>query len=138
MVQLLLTHYILRPYFLGPTRTSPICLKKPKCAILSPSLASHFKHSPKVGVYRENFNIGNLGQSFFMVFYICWECAISFSTKFVKRKFSPSTSLSPSSQPIFKVWLKNGKILFWGRKKKYVYFLKNTSSFRYHCMLFKR
>ena len=34
-------------------------MKVGKCAILSPSLAFHFKHTPKVGVYRENFKIVN-------------------------------------------------------------------------------
>ena len=50
---------------------------------------SHETHTSKVGVYRENFNIGNLAQNFFMVFFICWQYAISFLTEFNKlRKFS--------------------------------------------------
>merc|ERR1712020_231221 len=86
--------------------TPPICLKMPKCAILSPSLAFHFKHHPNVGVYRENFLIGNLAPNIFMVFYICWDYAISFSGKFPMRKFSPSST--PSQSPSFHLLFENG------------------------------
>ena len=54
-----LRNCILRSVFFRTHQTPPICLKMPKCAILSPSLAFHFKHTPKVGVYRENFKIVN-------------------------------------------------------------------------------
>ena len=37
----------------------PICLKTPKCAIFSTFWESHLKHTPKVGVHRENLLIGN-------------------------------------------------------------------------------
>ena len=61
------------------------------------------KNHLKVGVYRENFNIGNLAHNFFMVFYICWDHAISFSAKFPMKKFSrrPSPSQSPLSGRLF-------------------------------------
>ena len=51
--------------------TPPICLKMTKCAIFSTFWESHFKNTPKVGVHRENFNIGNLSQIFFGDFYTC-------------------------------------------------------------------
>ena len=91
--------------FSGPP-DPPICLKMPKCAIFSPSLSSHFKHHPNVGVYRENFLIGKLAQNFFMVFYICWDYAISFSEKFPMRKFSPSPT--PSQSPLSHLLFENG------------------------------
>ena len=108
LIQLTLTHYTSRSVFFWAHPTPPICLKMPKCAIFSPSLAFHFKHHPKVGVYRENFLIGNLAPNFFMVFYICWDYAISFSEKFPMRKFSPSPtpSQSPSSHLLFENGLK--------------------------------
>ena len=40
----------------------PLCLKMPKCAIFGPFWPFHLKHTPKVGVHRENFNIGNVAQ----------------------------------------------------------------------------
>ena len=104
LIQLTLTHYTSRSVFFRAHPTPPICLKMPKCAIFSPSLSSHFKHHPNVGVYRENFLIGNLAQNVFMVFYICWEHNISFSAKFPMRKFSPSPS--PLSGGLLPNWLK--------------------------------
>ena len=108
LIQLTLTHYTSRSVFFWAHPTPPICLKMPKCAIFSPSLVSHFKHHPNVGGYRENFLIGKLAQNFFMVFYICWDYAISFSEKFPMRKFSPSPtpSQSPSSHLLFENGLK--------------------------------
>ena len=107
LIQLTLTHYTSRSVFFRAHPTPPICLKMPKCAIFSPSLAFHFKHHPNVGVYRENFLIGKLAQNLFMVFYICWHYAISFSTKFPIRKFS----LSPSQSPLSGLFLQRGDIL---------------------------
>ena len=51
--------------FLAP----PICLKMPKYAIFGLFWSFHFKDTPKVGVHREKFNIGNVGH-FFLVTYI--------------------------------------------------------------------
>ena len=106
LVQWSMTHYTLRSVFFRAHPTPPICLKMPKCAIFSPSLSSHFKHHPNVGVYRENFLIGKLAQNFFMVFYICWDYAISFSGKFPMRKFSPSPT--PSQSPLSHLLFENG------------------------------
>ena len=86
----------------------PICLKTPKCAIFSTFWESHLKHSPKVEVHREKFNIGTVAQFFFGDFYICWDYVISFSQHFPMKKFSPSTSPSPSFHPLFEIWLKIG------------------------------
>ena len=74
--------------------------------------------TPKVGVHRENLLIGNVAQTVFGGFYICWEYVISFSQHFPMRKFSPSppTSPSPLSHWNSETWLKFGKI-----------FLKNIS-----------
>ena len=55
LVKWSMTHYTLRSVFFRAHPTPPICLKTPKCAIFSPSLAFHFKNHPKVGVYREKF-----------------------------------------------------------------------------------
>ena len=91
-----------------------ICLEMPKCAIFSTFWESHLKHTPKVGVHRENLLIGNVAQTVFGGFYICWDYVISFSQHFPMRKFSPSppTSLSPLSHWNSENWLKFGKIFF--------------------------
>ena len=75
-------------HFKGPGPTPPICLKMPKCAIFGTFGESCFKHTPKVGVHRENLLIGNVIKSFFGGFYICWNYVISFSQHFPMRKFS--------------------------------------------------
>jgi len=79
LLQLPLTHYILRSIFFRTHLTPPICLKTQKCAILSTFSESGGKNHPKVGVRREKFNIGNCPQIFFRASYICWELAIKFS-----------------------------------------------------------
>ena len=106
--------------------TPPICLKMTKCAIFSTFWESHFKNTPKVGVHRENFNIGNLSQIFFGDFYTCYEYAISFSTKFLIKNFSrwASTSPSPESHLLFEKLLKIGKYQFWGRKFFKIFFFQ--------------
>ena len=76
LLQLPLTHYILRSIFFRTHSTPPICLKTQKCAILSTFLESGGKNHPKVGVRREKFNIGNCPQIFFRASYICWELTI--------------------------------------------------------------
>ena len=50
--------------FLGPPDPSYMCLKIPKCAIFSTFWVSGQKNHPKVGVHREQFNIGNLAHIF--------------------------------------------------------------------------
>ena len=84
-----------------------ICLKMPICAIFSTFWESHLKHTPKVGVHPEKFNIGNVAQIFFGDFYICWDYVISFSQHFPMKNFSPSLSTSPSpeSHELFEFWL---------------------------------
>ena len=69
--EMILAHYTLMPIFFWTPLTPPICLKMTKCAIFSTFWESHFKNTPKVGVHRENFNIGNLSQIFFGDFYTC-------------------------------------------------------------------
>ena len=59
-----LTHYILMSVIFRPHLTPPLCLKMTKCAIFSTFRESHFEHTPKVGVRREKFNIGNVAQIF--------------------------------------------------------------------------
>ena len=86
--EMILAHYTLMPIFFWTPLTPPICLKMTKCAIFSTFWESHFKNTPKVGVHRENFNIGNLSQIFFGDFYTCYEYAISFSAKFLIKIFS--------------------------------------------------
>ena len=46
------------------TPTPPICLKMPKCTMFTTFWDSHLKHTHKVGVRREKFNIGNVAQFF--------------------------------------------------------------------------
>ena len=72
LLQLPLTHYILRSTFFWTPPTPPICLKMPKCVIFGLFWSFHFKDAPKVGVHREKFNIGNVA-------HICWDNVISFS-----------------------------------------------------------
>ena len=79
LLQLPLTHYILRSIFFRTHSTPPICLKTQKCAILSTFWESGGKNHPKVGVRREKFNIGNCPQIFFRASYICWELTTKFS-----------------------------------------------------------
>ena len=93
-----LTQYVLRLVILRPHPTPPICLKMPKCAKFCTFGESRFKHTPKVGVHRENLLMGNVAQTFFGAFYICWDYVISFSQHFPMRKFSPSPSTSPSPE----------------------------------------
>ena len=110
LLQFTFTHYILRSTFFWTPPTPPICLKMPKCAIFGLFWSFHFKDTPKVGVHREKFNIGNVAQIFFGDFYICWDYVISFSQHFPIKNFSPSasTSSSPSFHPLFEIWLKIG------------------------------
>ena len=98
LLQLPLTHYILRSIFFRTHSTPPICLKTQKCAILSTFSESGGKNHLYVEVRREKFYIGNLFLLFFMAFYICWDYVISFSQHFPMRKFSPSPSTSPSPE----------------------------------------
>ena len=65
LLQLPLTHYILRSIFFRIHSTPPICLKMQKCVIFGLFWSFHFKDTPKVGVHREKFNIGNVAQTFF-------------------------------------------------------------------------
>ena len=95
-------------------RHSFVCFSNEKVifvfAIFSTFLESHLKHTPKVGVHRENLLIGNVAQVFFRASHICWDYVISFSQHFPMRKFSPSPSTSPSpeSHALFENWLKIG------------------------------
>ena len=79
------------------------------------------------GVHRENLLIGNVAQSFFGGFYICWDYVISFSQHFPMRKFSPSPPMSPSplSHWNSENWLKFGKIFLKNISKKIDFFLQN-------------
>ena len=108
--EMTLTQYTLRYICFWTPQVPPICLKTPKCAIFSTFWESHIKHTPKVGVHRENLLIGNFAQTVFGGFYICWDYVISFSQHFPMRKFSPSPSTSPSpeSHALFENWLKIG------------------------------
>ena len=109
-----LTHNILMSVIFRSHLTPPICLKMPICAIFSTFWESHLKHTPKVGVHREKFNIGNVAQIFFGGFYICWHYVISFSQHFPMKNFSPSLSTSPSpeSHELFEFWLLVGNYYF--------------------------
>ena len=100
-----LTHNILMSAIFRSHLTPPICLKMPICAIFSTFWESHLKYTPKVGVHREKFNIGNVAQNFFGGFYICWDYVISFSQHFPMKIFSPSPSPSPESHELFEFWL---------------------------------
>ena len=93
LLQLATTHYILGSICF---QTPPIFLKMTKCAIFGPFWSFHLKRTPKVGVHSENLLIGNVAQTFFRAFYICWDYGISFSQHFPMKKFSPSPSTSPS------------------------------------------
>ena len=107
-------------YFWTPP-TTPICLKCLKSLKFSPSWLSREKNHLKVGVYRENFNIGNVAENFFMDFYICWQYAISFSAKFPMLKFSPGPStLAPPPVPwVFRNLTKKWKWSVLRRKKNF-------------------
>ena len=96
LLQLPLTHYILRSTFFRTPPTPHICLKMPKCANFGLFWSFHSKDAPKVGVHREKFSIGNVAQFFFGDFYICWDYVISFSQHFTIKNFSPSPPTSPS------------------------------------------
>ena len=98
LLQLPLTHYILRSIFFRTYSTPPICLKMPKCANFGLFWSFQFKDAPNVGVHREKFNIGNVAPIFFGDFYICWDYVISFSQPFPMKIFSPSPSTSPSPE----------------------------------------
>ena len=69
------------------------------CAKIGLVFLSGQESNPKVHGYREKFNIGNVAQIFFVVFYTCWEYAISFSEIFSMLKFSPSPSTPPHPCP---------------------------------------
>ena len=78
------------------------------CAKIGLVFLSGQDSNPKVHGYREKFNIGNVAQIFFVVFYTCWEYAMSFSEKFSMLKFSPSPSTSPS--PLSGPYFEKGEI----------------------------
>ena len=69
--EMALTHNILMSVIFRSHLTPPLCLKMTKCAIFSTFWESHLKHTPKVGVHREKFNIGNVAQNFFPGFHKC-------------------------------------------------------------------
>ena len=112
-------------YFWTPP-TTPICLKCLKSIKFSPSWLSREKNHLKVGVYRENFNIGNVAENFFMDFYICWQYAISFSAKFPMLKFSPGApTLAPPPVPwVFRNLTKKWKWSVLRRKNFFPWILK--------------
>ena len=55
--EMILTHYTLMSVIFRSHLTPPICLKITKCAIFSTFRESHLKHTHKVVVLREKFNI---------------------------------------------------------------------------------
>ena len=103
-------------YFWTPP-TTPICLKCLKSLKFRPSWLSGEKNHLKVGVYRENFNIGNVAQNFFMDFYICWQYVILFSAKFPMLKFSPLAP--PPVRWVFRNLTKKWKWSVLRRKKNF-------------------
>ena len=109
--------------FWDPTHI-PSWSKLPICAKSGLVFLSGQDSNPKVHGYREKFNIGNVAQIFFVVFYTCWEYAMSFSEKFSMLKFSPSPSTSPSplSGPYFEKGEISGFLFFskWKWKKKII------------------
>ena len=82
-----LTHNILMSVIFRSHLTPPICLKMPICAIFSTFWESYLKHTPKVGVHREKFNIGNVAQKiFWWLLYMLGVCHFIFAT-FPHEKF---------------------------------------------------
>ena len=70
-----------------------ICLEMPKCAIFSTFWESHLKHTPKVGVHREKFNIGSVTQFLLVTSTYVGGMSLQFSQHFPMKKFSPSPEL---------------------------------------------
>ena len=68
--QMMLTHYTLRSVLFRPNQTPHICRKMAKCAIFITFRGSQKKHTPKVRVNREKFNIDFLATNFFGSLYI--------------------------------------------------------------------
>ena len=67
--------------FLVPT-DPPYMSKNAQCAKFGTFWVSGEKNHLKVGVHSENNLDWKVGPNFFVVFYICWDYAISFSAKF--------------------------------------------------------
>ena len=70
LIQMMLTHYTLRSVLFRPHQTPHICQKMAKCAIFITFRGSQKKHTPKVRVNREKFNIDFLATNFFGSLYI--------------------------------------------------------------------
>ena len=70
LIQMMMTHYTLRSVLFRPHQTPHICQKMAKCAIFITFRGSQKKHTPKVRVYREKFNIDFLATNFFGSLYI--------------------------------------------------------------------
>ena len=70
LIQMMLTHYTLRSVLFRPHQTPHICQKMAKCAIFITFCGSQKKHTLKVRVYREKFNIDFLATNFFGSLYI--------------------------------------------------------------------
>ena len=77
LIQMMLTHYTLRSVLFRPHQTPHICRKMAKCAIFITFCGSQKKHTPKVRVYREKFNIDFFAPIFFGSLYICGGAHIS-------------------------------------------------------------
>ena len=77
IIQMMLTHYTLRSVLFRPHQTPHICRKMAKCAIFITFCGSQKKHTLKVRVYREKFNIDFFAPNFFGSLYICGGAHIS-------------------------------------------------------------
>ena len=94
LVKWSMTHYTLRSVFFRAHPTPPICLKTPKCAIFSPSLAFHFKNHPNVGVYRETFKTGKLAQNFSGLLYMWGLCPLIFGEMSSFKLFTVTVTMT--------------------------------------------
>ena len=97
------------------------------CPILSPPLAFHFKHTPKVGVYRENFNIGNLAHNFLWSSIYVGSVPFHFQRNLQWESFHRQRQRHRHRRPTH--FLKFGwkmKIIFFGAKKKFRFVFLNT------------
>ena len=101
LLQLPLTHYILRFIFFWTHSTPPICLKTQKCAILSTFLESGGKNHLNVEVRREKFYIGNFPHNFYGLVYMLGLCDFIFATFSNEKVFTVTVNVTVTVTGVF-------------------------------------
>ena len=86
-------------FFFRDSPTPPLCLKMAKCAIFSHFCGTHFENTPKVGVHREKFYIGNFSQIFLVISIYVGSMSFHFQKMFNKKFFTVTVNVTITRIP---------------------------------------